>query len=412
MKKVIALILAIIFLIPAIPAYAAGPVVTAPSAILIDAKSGKILYEKNANAKMYPASTTKVMTGILAVEYGKFDEVVTVGVNPSTKIERGSSQISLVPGEQLTMEQLLYGLMLESANDAAIAIAEQISGSVPEFAALMNAKAKALGATNTNFVNPNGLHDDNHYTTAHDLAMIAKYGMTLPKFREVVSTVKYTIPQTNKQPARDYITNGNKLIWKTADKYRYEYATGIKTGYTTKSKHCLVGGAKKGDVELISVIMGAEGSNMYTDTTSLFDYGFANYQNVDLVKKDQIVTTASVKGSDEKFNLLAADNFTTLLGNDERDKVKSDITVKENLEKPIKKGEVLGTVTYKLDDKELGKVDLLSSVELEKPVLMKKTNWTWIIYVIVIFLIYRTIITIIKRRKRRKRRNMIYVKRY
>lgn len=151
---------------------------------------------------------------------------------------------------------------------------------------------------------------------------------------------------------------------------------------------------------------------MYTDTTSLFEYGFANYQNVNLVKKDQIVTTASVKGSDEKFNLLAADDLTTLLGNDEKDKVKSEITVKENLEKPIKKGEVLGTVTYKLDDKELGKVDLLSSVELEKPVLIKNTNWTWIIYVIVIFLLYRTVITIIKRRKRRKRRNMIYVKRY
>jgi D-alanyl-D-alanine carboxypeptidase (penicillin-binding protein 5/6) len=216
------------------------------------------------------------------------------------------------------MEQLLYALMLESANDAAVAIAEHISGSVEEFAKLMNKKAKELGATNTNFVNPNGLHNDNHYTTARDLAMIAKYAMTLDKFRSVVKEVKYTIPKTNKQEERNYITNSNKLIWKTYDKFRYEYATGIKTGYTTKSKQCLVGGAKKGDMELISVVMGAEGQNIYTDTVGLFEYGFANYQNVDILKKDQIVTTVPIEEGTEKINLLAAEDFSIMLSQSEK----------------------------------------------------------------------------------------------
>jgi D-alanyl-D-alanine carboxypeptidase (penicillin-binding protein 5/6) len=415
MKKLILYILLLSFIVSIVPVYAdtAPPVVTAPSAILIDAVSGKVLYEKNADERHYPASTTKVMTGLLAVEHGKMEDLVTVGENV-THIEAGSSQIYLIPGEQLTMEQLLHALMLESANDAAIAIAEHISGSVEEFAKLMNKRAKELGATNTNFVNPNGLHNDNHYTTPRDLAMIAKYAMTLDKFRSVVKEVKYTIPKTNKQEERNYITNSNKLIWQTYDKFRYEYATGIKTGYTVKAKQCLVGGAKKGDVELISVVMGAEGQNIYSDTVGLFEYGFANYENVGILKKDQIVTSVSVKDVEEKINLLATEDLSLLLSQAEREKVKTEVKTREDIEKPVKKGDVLGEMIISLDGKELKKVNLVSSADLgvqKKEGVKYSFNLKWLWLIIPVFLLYRTVVTIIKLRKRRKKSVSYYVRR-
>lgn len=410
MKKLIVCITLLSIFMSFIPVFGDPPEVTAPSAILIDAATGKVLYEKNADEKRYPASTTKVMTGLLAIEYGKLDEVVTVGQNPPL-IERGSSQIYLIPGEQLTLEQLLYALMLESANDAAIAIAEHISGTVPEFAKLMNQRARELGATNTNFVNPNGLHDDNHYTTVRDLAMIAKYAMTLEKFRSVVKEVNYTIPETNKQEERSYITNSNKLIWKTYDKFRYEYATGIKTGYTVKSNQCLVGGAKKGDVELISVIMGAEGQNIYTDTIALFEYGFSSFEKVPVLEKDQIVTSVSVKGVEEKLNLLAAEDFSLLLSQEERDKVKTEIRTREDIKKPVSKGEALGEMIVTLDGKEIKNIPLLASLEIgapEKPDFKLNLKWLWL--VIPAFLLYRTVVTV-RKMKRRRYKEVSYIKR-
>ncbi|MHB1391977.1 MAG: D-alanyl-D-alanine carboxypeptidase family protein [Clostridia bacterium] len=405
MRKFILYITIFSIIMSFLPVYGDTPEVTAPSAILIDAKTGKVLYEKNADEKRYPASTTKVMTGLLAVEQVKMDEVVTIGKNPPL-IERGSSQIYLITDEKLTMEQLLYALMLESANDAAVAIAEHISGTVPEFAKLMNSKAKELGAANTNFVNPNGLHNDDHYTTARDLAMIAKYAMTLDKFRSVVKEVNYTIPKTNKQEERNYITNSNKLIWKTYDKFRYEYATGIKTGYTTKAKQCLVGGAKKGDMELISVVMGAEGQNIYTDTVALFEYGFANYQNVEILKKDQVVTSVSVKEGEEKINLLAAENFSLVLSQAEREKVKTEIKTNDAIKEPIKKGEVLGAMLVNINGKEVKKIDLLSSVDIAAP---KKLNSYWWLWIIVAFLLYRIAVMIFK--VRQKKFKSVYIRR-
>lgn len=398
MKKFILYITLLSIVMSFIPVFGDAPPVTAPSAILIDAKTGKVLYEKNADDRHYPASTTKVMTGLLAVEHGKMDDIVTIGKNPPL-IEKGSSQIYLITGEQLTMEQLLHALMLESANDAAVAIAEHISGSVEEFTKLMNSKAKELGATNTNFVNPNGLHNDNHYTTARDLAMIAKYAMTLDKFRSVVKEVKYTIPKTNKQDERNYITNSNKLIWKTYDKFRYEYATGIKTGYTVKANQCLVGGAKKGDLELISVVMSAEGQNVYSDTVALFEYGFANYQNVEVLKKDQVVTTVSIKDGQEKINLLAAEDFSLTLSQAERDKVKTEIKTNDVIKEPIKKGEALGEMIVSVDGKEVKRIKLLSSVEIAAP---KTFNYWWLLIVLAVaFLLYRSTVTIYKIRRRK-----------
>jgi len=408
MKKIIIFVLIMAIFLSCIPVSADTPVnITAPAAILIDAKSGKVLYEKNADEKHYPASTTKIMTGILAMERGNFDEIVTVGTNPPL-IKKGSSQIYLVPGEQLTMNDLIYALMLESANDAAIAIAEHISGTVEEFTKLMNAKAKEVGANNTNFVNPNGLHDNNHYTTARDLALIAKYAMNNQKFRDVVSQVKYTIPKTNKQDERNYITNSNRLLWTLNDKYRYEHAIGIKTGYTTEAKNCLVGGAKKDDVELISVVLAADGTQVYTDTIALFNYGFENFENVELLRKDQIAATAPVANSDEKINLVAAESYSLLLSESEKIRLTTDIKIKDKIMAPVAKGDVLGEMYIYLDGKEIKKIDLLSSVDLNPP--QKKAGWWWL-WVIILFLLYRTVVTIRKTRKRRAARTVKYISR-
>lgn len=394
MKKFVIIAIAI-FILTLTDIICAEPDITAPCAILIDSKSGKVLYEKNADQKMFPASTTKVMTGILGVEHGNFEKIITVSPN-CTNIERGSSQMSLVPGEELKFEDILYGLMLVSGNDAAIAVAEEVGGSFEEFSKLMNQRAKEIGAKNTNFVNPNGLHNDSHYTTARDLALIAKHGMTLPKFREIVGTVSHPIEATNKQPKRDYITNGNKLIWKNYDKYRYEYAIGIKTGYTTVAEHCLVSAALKDNTELIAVVLGVKGSNMYNDSIKMFEYGFSNYEYINLIKENQIITTIPVSDAEISLNLLAQNNLDLLLNKDEQKRINSKITINENIAPPIAAGEILGNISYILDEKEISKTNLIAEVEVQKP--KKKHNY--LLWFFIFIPCWMTFIAFIRRAKK------------
>ncbi len=400
----------------------AEPNVAAPSAILIDAKSGKVLFEKNADEKRPPASTTKIMTAILAIEHGKFDEVVTISENPGKLIEKGSSQISLIAGEELTFEQLLYALMLESANDAAVAIAEHLTNlsgkeASAKFAQMMNDKAKELGATNTNFQNPNGLDStyEDHVTTARDLAIMARYGMTLPKFREVVNTVNYTIPATSKQPERNYITNSNKMIWKINKSQRYEFCNGIKTGYTLKAQHCFVSSAKKEDVEIISVVLGingANGSNIYDDTKALFEYGFNNFEHMKLLEKGQIIDTVKLENVDKSINLLANEDLQFLAAESDKAAIQSKIVKNQPIKAPIKKGDILGSITYSVGNIQIGKADLISAEDVEKPkISLIKKLLVLVILLIVIFLIWMIFIAILRfyRRKNRKYKSSIFI---
>lgn len=217
-----------------------------PSCILIDSDSGKILYEKNAYKKMYPASTTKIMTAILTLENCKLDELVTVSDNAVSleSVPETYTRADIQAGEILTVENLLNVLLIPSANDAAIALAEHVSGSVSEFSNLMNKKAKELGCKNTNFVNPNGVHNENQYTTAYDLSLIGKYAMNNETFRKIVCKTSYTLPATNIYSSTDRkFENTNELL--SSDNYSYEYTTGIKTGYTDSAKNCIVASAKK-----------------------------------------------------------------------------------------------------------------------------------------------------------------------
>lgn len=253
-----------------------GPNVYADAAIVMEASTGLILYEKNIDHAYYPASITKIMTALLAIENSSLGEVVTFSKNAIYDVDLDSSRIGIDVGEQLTMQQCLYAILLESANEVTYAIAEHIAGSIEAFADMMNNKAKELGCTNTHFVNPHGLHDDDHYTTAHDMALITREAMKNETFRKIFSTRTYQIPPTNVQSETRYLRNHHKFVLK--QDYLYDDCIGGKTGYTSKAKYTLVSVAKHGDLELICVVMRDDSNaHQYTDTAELFDFAIDNF---------------------------------------------------------------------------------------------------------------------------------------
>ncbi|MCL6590100.1 MAG: D-alanyl-D-alanine carboxypeptidase [Firmicutes bacterium] len=258
--------LVLLFAFPAFlfTGYAANskPVVNATAAVLIEHATGKMLYAKNSDMIMAPASTTKIMTAIIGIEKGKLDQPVVVSATAASK---AGSSMYLVQNEKLTLKDLLYGLLMVSGNDAATAIAEHIAGSESKFAEMMTAKARSLGLKHTQFKNSSGLPARNHYTTAYDLAMIARYALQNTLFSQIVKTKVATVPSYKKGETQQLI-NHNKLLW------RYPYTTGIKTGYTAKAGRCLVASAKRDNITLIAVVL--KSSTIYTDSKKLFEYGF------------------------------------------------------------------------------------------------------------------------------------------
>lgn len=265
-----------------------GPDVEAESAILMDINTGTVLYEKNMNEELYPASTTKIMTTLLALENSSLDEVVTFSKNAVYSIESGSSHIGITEGEQLTMEQCLYGIMLESANEVSNAVAEHIGGSIDGFVEMMNQKAEELGCQNTHFSNANGLPDETHYSSAYDLALIGRAAMQNETFRTITSTTSYTIPPTNLQSESRPLSNHHKMLANRA--YYYADCIGGKTGYTNVARQTLVTFAKRGDLDLVCVIMKTESPLQFTETAKLFDWGFENFQILNISENEQNYT--------------------------------------------------------------------------------------------------------------------------
>jgi len=253
-----------------------GPGVYAESAIVMEASTGLILYEKNIHDVHYPASITKILSSLLILENSSPGEVVTFSRDAVFNVDLDSSRIGIDVGEQLTIQQCLYGILLESANEVTYAAAEHVAGSIPEFAEMMNERAKEIGCLNSNFVNPHGLPDDNHYTTAYDMALITREALKNETFRKIFGTRTYQIPPTNKQPETRYLRNHHKFILK--QEYIYEGTVGGKTGYTSKAKYTLVTVAKRGDLELICVILKDDTSkHQYEDTIKLLDFGFNDF---------------------------------------------------------------------------------------------------------------------------------------
>lgn len=350
-----------------------APEIEALGGIVIDAHSGKVLYSKNENARYEPASMTKIMTCILALENLKLTDVVTIDNETSFT---GGSRIYLIEGEQITVQNLLYALMLESANDSAVALAKAVAGSVPDFAKMMNDKAKELGCTGTNFVNPNGLHEEGHLSTCHDMALIAKYAMENPTFRELCTTYTYTVPATNKQPER-YLYNTNRLLYDNKTQVvvkgvkrgcKYEGCTGIKTGYTPDAGGCLTSGAKNGETEIISVVMASSDLGRFADTISLFDWTFENYHAAKGAEKGQVLGTAPVKGgevkevgiatADESYVLLPAEASSALIS--------TKVVLFEELRAPLKKGDKAGTLEIYAGDEKLDSVDIVVTEDVRE----------------------------------------------
>lgn len=383
------------------------PNIASPSAILMDLKTGKILYQKNIDKKMYPASLTKVMTAIIVLENCNLNEIATVSYDAVMSISPGYVTANLQVGEELTVEQLLYVLMVGSSNDAAIVLAEHVSGSVEEFAKVMNEKAKEIGCTSTNFVNPNGAHDGNHYSTAYDLALIAKYAMQDETFRTLISTTSYKLPTTNKYDKEDRLFNTTNALIMKNNTYYYKYATGVKTGFTTPAKNCLIASANNGDLELLTVVLGAgqndQGlSDRYLDTINLFQYGYDNYTLKEVIKSGGVVQTTNVSNATrdtKKLDAVVANDISVLIKmSDEDSLLLPEVHLNENLKAPIKKGDVIGSVKYTVEGIEYTE-NLVANNNVKKS---RALINTLIILVIIVF-IYLCLKSKKKNRKLKKR---------
>ena len=321
--------------------------------IIIDNKTGKTLYEKNAGQKMYPASTTKILTAILALEKGNLSDEVTVSREAIAEMKPSYSSADLVEGEVMTVENLLTVLLVHSANDASNVLAEYISGSISEFVNLMNTKVQELGCTNTHFVTTNGLHDENHYTTAKDMAIIARYCMKNPTFRKMVSMKTCTIPATNKSSERIF-KNTNDMV-NPASGYYYQGCIGIKTGFTSEAKNCLVSAVNKKGLQLIAVVFGASvtennKSARYVDSRTLYDYVYDNFTISTIARKSDVVKNIEIKGATDEtksLDLLLANDISAMLNiQDEGKSITPEIKLNDNIKAPIAKNTIMGTATY------------------------------------------------------------------
>lgn len=335
-----------------------APETLSPGVILMEESTGTILYEKNSDEAHYPASITKIMTTLLALENGNLSDMVTFSDDAINNTE--GSGIARDYGEQMTLEQCLYGVMLESANECAYAVAEHVGGTVENFVDMMNAKAKELGCTNTHFANPHGLQDENHYTTAHDMALIAQAAYQNETFRIIIGTKMYTIPPTNKHAEETVLRNHHDMLctYHNANrKYLYPYCVGGKTGYTATANSTLVTYAEKDGMTLICVVMDTQSPNQFIDTVNLFDYAFDNFQVLNVAEND---TDYSAETTVDNGNLNNIEPFVEL----DKDavivlpKTAEFSDTSSSVEYNDSDSEIAGSITYTYAGRNVGKADI------------------------------------------------------
>ncbi|WP_188068024.1 D-alanyl-D-alanine carboxypeptidase family protein [Brevibacillus brevis] len=335
-----------------VKAAAAPPGLSAEGAALIDVESGRILYSKNGTKKMRIASLTKTMTAIVAIEMGKLDAQVTV---PPQAVGVEGSSIYLKNGEKLTLEELLYGLMLRSGNDAAVTIATHIGGSVPGFTYLMNEKAAMIGMEHTNFTNPHGLDDSNqHYSTPEDMAKLSAYALHNPVFRQIVSTKVKDISWEGEQWDRRLL-NKNKML------HLYNGADGVKTGYTKLAKRCLASSATRNGRQLATITLNA--SDDWNDSAKLMDWGFANYPLQELVKNGQEVKPDTPVTLEAGTHLVTTNAFQYPLQTAEIEAIHKRVVMGESTVTSKMNGQLAGFLQLYLKEKRIGQVPLLVRVD-------------------------------------------------
>ena len=297
-----------------IPDWPMGPENGTEAAILMEVDTGTVLYAKNPDERLYPASTTKLMTALLVVENCTMEEVVTFSDSAIDNTEWGSSRIGIMKGEQLTVEQCLYGLLLGSANEVAYALAEHVAGDLDSFVAMMNERAAAIGCNNTHFVNASGLPDSNHYVSAHDLALIAKEFFSNETLCMISGSSKYVIPATNKTNEQRPQENHHKMI--TGKKYEYEGIIGGKTGYTSEARQTLVTCAQREGMKLICVVLKDEAPYQFLDSAELLDYGFASFKKLKIVDYETRYNLTGANFFNTKLDIMGSSKDILTLNND------------------------------------------------------------------------------------------------
>lgn len=330
---------------------AGPPELQAEAGILMEAQSGQVLYSRNPDQPMYPASITKILTGIIAVESGRLNEVVTVSKNA---VHAGGTRVYLEEGEQKPLIDLVYGMIINSGNDAAVAVAEHLGGSVEKFSAMMNEKARELGATNSHFVNPSGMPDEDHVTTARDMALISRYAMQNATFREIVGTKEYPWEGESWQPG--HIVNHNRLLWE------YDGATGVKNGYTEDAQQTFVATSERNGQQLIAVLLKVPGSadNMYRDLTTLMDYGHESFATHRLTVDEDSLAGLTVEGKEVTGQFKEDNYYITLPKGASVETVEQDFVLRR-VTLPIEKGEEIGGIQLTFDNEVLKSIPVIAA---------------------------------------------------
>ena len=402
----------------------AGPELFAEGGVLIDARTGSVLFGKNADERLYPASITKLMTALLVLENCQLSETVTFSYEATHSLEPGASHIAVTEGEQLTVEQCMYALLLKSANEVANGLAEHVAGSMDAFADMMNERAAQLGCKNTHFVNAHGLHDENHYTTCHDMALIMRALIDNQTFISISSADRYTIPPTNKQPEARYLTQSHEMLLDS--EYSYEGTVAGKNGFTPEAGNTLVTYAVRGDLELIAVSMKSNWHH-YDDTIAMFNYGFSNFSAYNMAEASED-PVSELTGAEELLessgsSLTLQDSWIVLPSTIAPSSLEKTLSVDQE-----PSDNVVAHIVYSYEGVTLGEGELVlsdsdeqaPSVDLEahapgKESASRPSGRAFLITLcilgaVVLFLIVLLVSLAIVRRRRRKRRSVIHVR--
>lgn len=398
-----------------------------PHVLLMDMKTGMVLYSKNASEKVYPSTLTGIMTALLVLENCNLEELVEASESALSNVPTGDNKLGIIKGENLSVRQLLYAILLSSSSDATNLLAEKTSGSIDEFVKLMNARAKELGMENTNFTNPTGAHDERHYTTAEDMAILVRVAMENETFREIVKCQSYSIPATEQNPTARKVVNRNHFVSiLLRNDYFYKYATGIKTGYSAEAKSCIAASAEKNGISLLALVFEADTvdnvAQSFADCKAMFDFVFDNYVSQTIVEKEEIIAQTGISNTrrDNKLILKSEKDVSVIR---HKNSPEIEITFKDNLKKsvsaPIKKKQVIGTREYFANGSPIGTVNLLADKSYKLDIVTYLVNkmiafvtspWLFVSIAVLVFMFFmlerrRRRILRKKRRDARKKRN-------